>query len=50
MEPIKANWPCGEDEFLLRIGELEALDDLTAAGVLDLRWRLSQGMQRGSLA
>lgn len=50
MEPIKANWPCGEDEFLLRIGELEALDDITEAGVLDLRFRLSQGVQRGSLA
>lgn len=50
MEPIKANWPSGEDEFLLRIGELEALDDLTDAGVMDLRYRLSQGMQRGSLA
>ena len=50
MEPIRANWPSGEDEFLLRIGELEALDDLTEAGVLDLRYRLSQGAQRGSLA
>ena len=50
MEPFKANWPCGEDDFLLRIGELEALDDLTAAGVLDLRYRLAQGQQRGSLA
>ena len=49
MEPIRANWPSGEDEFLLRIGELEALDDLTEAGVLDLRYRLSQGAQRGSL-
>ena len=44
------NWVCGEDEFLLRIGELEALDDLTADGVLDLRYRLSLGQQRGSLA
>lgn len=50
MEPIRANWPSGEDEFLLRIGELEALDDLTTAGVLDFRYRLSQGAQRGSLA
>lgn len=50
MEPLKANWVCGEDEFLLRIGELEALDDLTDAGVMDLRFRLSQGIQRGSLA
>lgn len=50
MEPARLNWVCGEDEFLLRIGELEALDDLTEAGVLDLRYRLSQGVQRGSLA
>jgi hypothetical protein len=50
MEPIKANWCCGEDEFLLRIGELEALDDQTDAGVIDLRYRLSQGVQRGSLS
>lgn len=50
MEPMKANWVCGEDDFLLRIGELEALDDVTDAGVLDLRFRLSQGVQRGSLA
>lgn len=48
MEPMAWNWPSGEDEFLLRIGELEALDDLTAAGVLDLRYRLLQGHeQRG---
>ena len=50
MEPLKMNWVCGEDEFLLRIGELEALDDLTSDGVLDLRYRLSLGQQRGSLA
>lgn len=50
MEPARLNWVCGEDDFLLRIGELEALDDLTEAGVLDLRYRLSQGAQRGSLA
>lgn len=43
------NWPSGEDEFLLRIGELEALDDLTDSGVLDLRYRLSLGVERGSL-
>ena len=49
-EPLVANWPSGEDEFLLRIGELEALDDATDAGVLDLRYRLFQGVQRGSLA
>lgn len=49
MEALIANWPSGEDAFLLRIGELEALDDLTAAGVLDLRYRLSQGVPRGSL-
>lgn len=48
--PFVANWPSGEDEFLLRIGELEALDDATDAGVLDLRYRLFQGVQRGSLA
>lgn len=50
MEPIKLNWPGGEHDFLLRIGELEALDDLTADGVMDLRYRLSLGQARGSLA
>ena len=47
---VTLNWASGEDEFCLRIGELEALDDLTEAGVMDLRYRLSQGVQRGSLA
>ncbi|MFD2441709.1 GTA-gp10 family protein [Paracoccus kondratievae] len=50
MEAERILWASGEDDFLLRIGELEALDDLTESGVLDLRWRLSQGVQRGSLA
>lgn len=50
MEPITLNWPGGEDEFLLRLGELEALDDLTEQGVLDYRYRLSLGIGRGSLA
>lgn len=50
MEPARLNWVSGEDDFLLRIGELEALDDLTDAGVLDLRYRLSLGQARGSLA
>lgn len=50
MEPVRLNWPGGEHDFLLRIGELEALDDLTDAGVLDLRYRLSMGQARGSLA
>lgn len=49
MEPIRLNWPGGEHDFLLRIGELEALDDLTDAGVLDFRYRLSLGQGRGSL-
>jgi len=50
MEPIRLNYPSGEDEFLLRIGELEALDDLTKDGVLDFRYRLAMGQERGSLA
>lgn len=50
MEAVTLNWPGGEDEFLLRLGEMEALDDLTAAGVMDFRYRLSLGAQRGSLA
>lgn len=50
MEPARLNWVSGEDDFLLRIGELEALDDMTEAGVLDLRYRLSLGSARGSLA
>lgn len=50
MEPKRLNWPGGEHDFQLRIGELEALDDLTPEGVLDLRYRLSLGQSRGSLA
>jgi hypothetical protein len=50
MEAITLNWAGGEDEFLLRLGELEALDDKTRDGVLDFRYRLSLGIQRGSLA
>lgn len=50
MEAQPFTWASGDDLFLLRLGELEALDDLTDAGVLDLRYRLSQGAQRGSLA
>lgn len=47
MEPLVWNWIAGEDEFLLRIGEIEALDDSTSDGVLDFRYRLLQGYQRG---
>ena len=47
MEPVKWNWSVGEDEFLLRIGEIDALDDLTPSGALDLRYRLLQGHERG---
>ena len=50
MEAQSFVWASGDDLFLLRLGELEALDDLTDAGVLDFRYRLSQGAQRGSLA
>lgn len=50
MEALTLNWPGGEDEFLFRLGELEALDDKTPEGVLDFRYRLSLGIQRGSLA
>lgn len=50
MEAVTLNWPGGEHPFLLRIGELEALDDLTDAGVMDFRYRLSLGHMRGSLA
>ena len=50
MEPITLNWVCGEDDFLLTIGELEALDDLTRDGVLDYRYRLSKAQERGSFA
>lgn len=49
MEALTLNWPGGEDHFLLRLGELEALDDVTSAGVLDLRYRLSLGGDRGSM-
>ncbi len=50
MEAVTLNWPGGEDDFLFRLGELEALDDKTAEGVLDFRYRLSLGLARGSLA
>lgn len=50
MEATTLVWPGGEDDFLLRIGELESLDDKTAEGVLDFRFRLSRGVERGSLA
>ena len=50
VEPITLNWAAGENDFLLRIGEFEALDDLTDSGALDFRYRLAQGHARGSLA
>ena len=38
MEAAKLNWPGGEDDFLLRIGELEALEDgVRAVVILDGR-------------
>ena len=49
-EPEVINWCCGEHPFRLRIGEVEALDDLTALGMLDFRWRIATGLDRGSLA
>lgn len=49
-EPKVINWGCGEHPFFLRIGECEALDDLTPAGMANFRWRLSQGMERGALS
>lgn len=48
-EPETINWTCGEHRFGLRIGEAEALDDLTPQGISDLRFRLRQGVERGSL-
>lgn len=47
MEPIVWNWAIGEDRLMLRLGELEALDDLTPDGALDLRTRLLEGHERG---
>lgn len=49
-EPKLINWCCGEHPFRLRIGEAEALDDATANGIADFRFRLHQGVDRGSLA
>ncbi|WP_273688459.1 GTA-gp10 family protein [Ketogulonicigenium vulgare] len=46
-EPRIVNWACGEHAFRLRIGEAEALDDLTPQGVADLRYRLRTGLARG---
>lgn len=48
-EPIRWNWAIGENEFLMRIGELEAFDDLTTDGALDFRARLVEGHERGGL-
>lgn len=49
-EPKVINWGCGEHPFLLRIGECEALDDLTQNGMADFRFRLAQGVERGALS
>lgn len=49
-EPKLINWRLGEHAFRMRIGEAEALDDLTPAGIADLRFRLRIGVDRGSLA
>lgn len=49
-EPQVIAWCCGEHPFLLRIGEAEALDDLTKDGIADFRYRLRQGVDRGELA
>lgn len=46
-DSIQWNWSIGEDYFLLRLGEIEALDDSTEAGALDLRARLVEGYERG---
>ena len=48
-EPEIVNWTCGEHPFQLRIGEAEALDDLTPAGMADFLWRCRVGVERGSL-
>ena len=48
-EPKIINWACGEHPFMLRIGEAEALDDLTRDGVADFRYRCRDGIERGSL-
>ncbi len=49
-EPKVINWCCGEHPFLMRIGEAEALDDITKDGVADFLYRLLKGKERGSLA
>lgn len=49
-EPKTINWCCGEHLFRLRIGEAEALDDLTKDGIADFLHRLLAGKERGSLA
>lgn len=49
-EPKIVNWSLGEHPFLLRIGEAEAMDDLTPAGLADFRYRCRDGVERGSLA
>lgn len=49
-EPKVINWCCGEHPFRLRIGEAEALDDLTKDGIADFLRRLLAGKEHGSLA
>lgn len=54
-EPITLNWLRGDREAILRIGEVEALDDILHAlprnsCALDFRFRLAQAAHRGSLA
>lgn len=49
-EPKIVNWSLGEHPFQIRIGEAEALDDLTPAGLADFRYRCRDGVERGSLA
>ena len=49
-EPITLEWLRGPREAILRIREVEALDDLTEDGAQDFRYRLSLGAPRGSLS
>lgn len=46
MTPLTLNWVGGEHEFLLRIGELRALQEKTDAGPLELMHRIVEGRWR----
>ena len=54
-EPITLEWLRGPREAILRVREVEALEDILAtlpkcASAQDLRYRIAQGQERGALS